>query len=145
MSDFSNEQDKETNPARRSFLKGTAVAGMMGAVGVSLAAAEPAPPLQNKWTPSTDKLPADIQADLARRAKLTEELPKPAGLRPNAQLDARFPVYYKTPVGESFRLLTDYFAAFASRDVQGVASLMHFPYATFEGIEPIVYQTAQDF
>jgi hypothetical protein len=42
-------------------------------------------------------------------------------------------------------LLTDYFAAFASRDVQGVASLMHFPYATFEGIEPIVYQTAQDF
>src|SRR5277367_4514312 len=46
----------------------------------------------------------DVQADLERRAKLTQYLPKPDGLRPKAQLDGRFPVYFETSIPEGMRL-----------------------------------------
>jgi hypothetical protein len=64
-------------------------------------------------------------------------------------VDARFPMYYQTSVKQGMSLLTDYFAAMASRDMGGVASTLHFPYATFDEIfgevDPIVYKTADDF
>jgi hypothetical protein len=78
-------------------------------------------------------------------AKLTEELPKPAGLRPNAQLDARFPICYETSVAEGMRLALQYFAAVTRRDLAAAAGTLHFPFATYEGVEPLVYQTEQDF
>jgi hypothetical protein len=60
-------------------------------------------------------------------------------------LDARFPVYYKTAVPEAMRLLTEYFAAFNERDMETVAKTLHFPYATYEGIEPLLYHSADEF
>ena len=60
-------------------------------------------------------------------------------------LDARFPVYYKTSVPEAMRLVTDYFAAYNDRDLAAVARTLHFPYATYEGTEPILYHNADEF
>jgi hypothetical protein len=60
-------------------------------------------------------------------------------------LDARFPVYYRTSVPEAMRLLTEYFAAYNERDLAAVARTLHFPYATYEGTEPLIYKSAQEF
>ena len=125
---------------RRRFLQG-AVTGLVGAAGLKA------------QQPTRDQLRAtmmsnvegDIKRDLEMRAKATEELPKPAKLRDGAMLDARFSVYYKTSVPEAMRLLTDYFAAYNDRDLNAVAQTLHFPYATYEGNEPLVYKTAQEF
>jgi hypothetical protein len=145
-------EETDINSGRRDFLAGTATAAaasaavsVLGTIGTMPAFAQPARQAQQGWRPNNDALPPDIKADIERRSKLTEELPKPAGLRPNAQLDARFPVYFQTPVAQAMKYLTDYFAAFCSRDLDGVASTLHFPYATYEGIEPIVYETAKEF
>jgi hypothetical protein len=132
-----------SNVKRRDFLFGSASAGVLGAVMGTGAFAQSTE--QQQWAPDNSSLPPEIRQDLERRAKLKEELPKPAGLRPNAQLDGRFPVSYQTSVAMAMKYLLDYFAAFSSRDLQGVASTIHFPYATYEGIEPIVYQTADEF
>jgi hypothetical protein len=125
------------------FLLGTATASLLGTAAIKSVFAETA--TQQGWTPDNASLPQGIRDDIERRLKLTEELPKPAGLRPNAQLDGRFPVSYKTSVPEAMKYLTEYFAAFSSRDLAGVASTLHFPYATYEGVEPIVYQSVQEF
>jgi hypothetical protein len=80
---------------------------------------------------------------------MPEDHEKPKGMRPLAMVDARFPMYYQTSVKQGMSLLTDYFAAMASRDIEGVADTLHFPYATFDEIfgevDPIVYKTADDF
>jgi hypothetical protein len=60
-------------------------------------------------------------------------------------LDARFPVYYETSVAVAMPLLTKYFAAMSRRDMRAVADTLHFPYATYEGTEPNVYQSAEEF
>src|SRR5579864_702724 len=156
MIDFPNEpkndeKKTETNEDRRRFLKGAA--GVIGAVGIASAALSPAAAAQQTGAMSVDSLKQDmmngieddVKADLALRAQAVEELPKPAGLRPNAMLDARFPVSYETSVSEGTRLLTQYFAAASRRDMAAVAKTLHFPYATYEGVEPIIYATEQDF
>ncbi|HEX9896270.1 MAG TPA: hypothetical protein VGA85_01230, partial [Dehalococcoidales bacterium] len=101
------------------------------------------------WPEIWSKLSPDTKAEIERYAKMPEDHPKPKGLRPLAMVDARFPMYYQTSVKEGMRLLTDYFAAMASRDMDGVASTLHFPFATFDEIfgevDPIVYKTADDF
>ena len=147
-------EENGINRGRRDFLAGTAavlasgaawVVSVLGTIGATPAFAQSARPAQQGWTPNNDALPPAIKADIERRSRLTEELPKPAGLRPNAQLDSRFPVYFQTPVAQAMKYLTDYFAAFVNRDLDGVASTLHFPYATYEGIEPIVYESAREF
>jgi hypothetical protein len=60
-------------------------------------------------------------------------------------LDARFPVYYRSSVPEAMRLVTEYFAAYNDRDMAAVARTRHFPYATYEGTEPLVYRSADEF
>lgn len=87
----------------------------------------------------------DIKKDLEMRAAASEELSEPKNLKPGGMLDARFPVYYRTAIPEAMRLVTEYFAAFNDRDMAAVAKTLHFPYATYEGIEPIVYKSAQEF
>lgn len=67
---------------------------------------------------------------------------RPAGLRPQAQLDARFPVAFESSVPAAMQLLTAYFAALSRRDLAGMAATLHFPFATYEGIEPVVIETA---
>ena len=75
----------------------------------------------------------------------TAEFPRPRGLLPGGQSDSRFPVSFQTPVKEGFRLVTDYFAALNQRDVAGIARTLHFPFAIYENIEPLVYQSQAEF
>src|SRR4029077_6230981 len=43
---------------------------------------------------------------------------QPAGLRPGAQLDSRFPVSFAKPVSEGLRLVMEYFTALSQRDLE---------------------------
>lgn len=70
---------------------------------------------------------------------------KPADLRPGAQLDSRFPVSFSEPVTEGLRLVIAFFTALNQRDVAGIADTLHFPFAIYEDIEPLVYETRADF
>jgi hypothetical protein len=146
-----DEKKEGASPDRRSFLQGAA-AGLLGAAALAPAFA------QSGGTGSIggetrDQLRQDmlagieddIKKDLDMRSKAAEELPRPKNLRPGGMLDARFPVYYKTSVPEAMRLLTEYFAAYNDRDYAAVARTLHFPYATYEWTEPIIYKTAEEF
>jgi hypothetical protein len=81
----------------------------------------------------------------AQTANAASEFPKPTTLRDGAQLDSRFPVSFATPVSESLRLVMEYFTALNQRDAAAIARTLHFPFAIYETIEPIVVQSAADF
>src|SRR6185295_11934285 len=85
------------------------------------------------------------QSGAAQTARAGDDFEKPAGLRPGAQLDSRFPVSFARPVSEGLRLVMEYFTALSQRDVQGIARTLHFPFAIYENIEPIVVPSAADF
>jgi hypothetical protein len=135
-------KESDPNVARRRFLMGAAagagVLSAIGALGERVGAA-------GSQAAQGGNIPPDMQADIQDRTRTAEELPRPVGLRTNSMLDARFPVYYRASVGEAMKLLTEYFALFSARDLAGVANTMHFPYATYEGVEPIVYKTTAEF
>jgi hypothetical protein len=59
--------------------------------------------------------------------------------------DCRFPVAYEASVPEAMAVITRYFTALAKRDLSAMARTLHFPYATYEGVEPTVYENAQAF
>ncbi len=73
------------------------------------------------------------------------DLARPAGMHPLGQLDARFPVSFEETVPNSLALLARYFAALARRDAEAMADLLHFPFATYEGTEPDVVETREQF
>lgn len=110
--------------SRRRFMQQIGAAGLAGVSSRRLAAA---------------------QVRAAPPAAGDEEFPKPAALRDRAQLDSRFPVSFRASVGEGLRLVTEYFTALNQRDLQGIAETLHFPFAIYEGIEPVVVQSATDF
>lgn len=139
-------KENDLNVARRRFLMGAAAgAGVLSAVAMPGTLGAPIEGAQQGQAPNNGNIPPDMEADIESRAKTPEELPKPAGLRSNSMLDARFPVYYRPSLAEAMRVLTEYFALFSTRDLGGLASTMHFPYATYEGVEPIAYKSAQEF
>ena len=70
---------------------------------------------------------------------------KPGDLPPGGQSDSRFPVSFATPVKEGLRLVMDYFTAQNQRDLGAIAKTLHFPFAIYEQIEPVVFQTEADF
>ena len=105
MADGKAENVGFLNINRRDFLVAGASAGVLGAMGAERAFGQAYG--QDEWKPDNLSLPPDIRQDLDRRAKLKEELPKPAGLRPNAQLDGRFPVSYQTSVAAAMKYLMD--------------------------------------
>jgi hypothetical protein len=157
MTELTNERNmrekhSEADAERRRFLKGAAAVGAIGTAAIASVLGSPAA-AQQTGDLSVDRLRQDmmggieddVKKDLQLRANETEELPKPAGLREAGMLDARFPVYYETSVAIAMPLLTRYFAALSRRDMHEVAQTLHFPYATYEGTEPIVYQSVQDF
>jgi len=82
-----------------------------------------------------------------RSTRLPEgaDVPTPAGLKPLGQLDARFPVAYETSVPDAMRVMTNWMAALANRDPGAMARQLHFPFALFEGTEPIVIESAEAF
>ena len=73
-----------------------------------------------------------------------EEFPRPATLRQGAQLDSRFRVSFAAAVSNGFRLVTDYFTALSERNLEGIASTLHFPFALYEDIEPVIVNSAAD-
>ena len=111
----------ELVPARRSFLQGLA--------GLGAAAAA---------------------SGFASRASAQLALPrgypsKPPGMNPIGQLDARYPVTYEVSVPEGFRVLTQWFAALNRRDLAAMARSMHFPFAIYEDIDPILLESVAQF
>jgi hypothetical protein len=108
---------------RRAFLQ---TVGMVGAAGMSAA-----------------RVVAQTRAP--QPATGPAEFSKPEGLRVGGQLDSRFPVSFAAPVSQGLRLVTEYFTALNQRDVEGITRTLHFPFAIYEDIGPIVVQTAADF
>lgn len=52
---------------------------------------------------------------------------------------------FAEPVTEGLRLVIAFFTALNQRDVQAMADTLHFPFAIYEDIEPLVYQSRADF
>jgi hypothetical protein len=107
---------------RREFVKTMGAAGALSAMGAA----------------------AEADAAQAAQAGGPAEFQRPPNLRAGAQLDSRFPVSFATPVTEGFRLVTEYFTALSQRDLDALARTLHFPFAIYEDIEPIVVASAAD-
>ena len=140
-------EDQTKRSGRRRFLR-TAAAGLVGSAVANEAFAQKPAAGETRDQLRQDMMAAiepDLKKDLEMRAAAAEELPEPKNLKPGGMLDARFPVYYRTAIPEAMRLVTEYFAAFNDRDMAAVARTLHFPYATYEGTEPIVYKSAEEF
>jgi len=143
------EKRETRGSGRRGFLQ-HAVAGLLGATAAPLFAQSRTSPVEGE---TREQLRGDMMAgieddvkkDLQMRSAVTEELLAPRNIKPGGMLDARFPIYYRTSVPEAMRLLTEYFAAFNERDLAAAARTLHFPYATYEGTEPLIYKTAEEF
>jgi hypothetical protein len=149
MSDEQKAEGKRS-PRRREFLQRVATGTVLGAMAPAFAQSPQASANGGETREQLRQdmmsgIEDDIKRDLDMRARAAEELPRPKNLRTGGMLDARFPVYYKTAVPEAMRLLTEYFAAFNERDMETVAKTLHFPYATYEGIEPLLYHSADEF
>ena len=142
----SDQKKRNTGSDRRSFLRGAAT-GLLGAAAVPAFAqsARSGEAREQLRRDMMEGIEDDIKKDLQMRAGAAEELSEPKNIKPGGMLDARFPACYRTSVPESMRLLTEYFAAFNERDLAAVARTLHFPYATYEGTEPLIYKTAQEF
>jgi len=105
---------------RRRFVRAVGAAGVAGAFGPLSAA------------------PAFAgQQDAA-------DFAKPANLKAGAQLDSRFPVSFAEPLAHSFRLVTEYFAALGQRNLEALSHTLHFPFAIYEEIEPVVVNSAAE-
>jgi hypothetical protein len=105
---------------RRDFLRSSAAAGF-----ISLA-------------------PAVAIARPLFQASSADQYPQvPANIAPLAQLDSRFPITYEIAVPTALALLTKYFRALASRDLAGMAETLHFPFATYEGTDPVLIESAE--
>jgi hypothetical protein len=69
---------------------------------------------------------------------------KPAGLKPGAELDGRFPVMYETSVPETMKLAAEYMAALTRRDLDGLSRLFHYPFVTYEGIDTVIVNSREE-
>lgn len=119
-----DEQASEVDNGRRGFFR---TAGAIGAIGALGAVAG-----------------ASMLAQQAH-AQGNRTFETPQGLPPGGQSDSRFPVSFAEPVTNGLRLVMEYFTALNQRNLQGIADTLHFPFAIYEDIEPIVYQSARDF
>jgi hypothetical protein len=119
---MTDRASEEKAADRRTFLKSAAAAGLLGAVATApgLIPSAEAAPQANKENPQT-----------------------PAGLRPGAEPDCRFPEFYQTSVPAGMRLVTDYFAALSRRDPRGMAQTLHFPFLSYEGTEPVIVESVE--
>jgi hypothetical protein len=80
------------------------------------------------------------------KKKTTQEMEfaTPKGLRPGSQLDARFPISYQLSVPEAMRVIIKYFQALSQRDMAEVAKSLHFPFALYEDIDPVVVNSKKE-
>lgn len=77
---------------------------------------------------------------------LTEdmEFETPEGLRPGAQLDARFPVSYQTSVPEAMRVMVEFFTGLSQRNMADIAKTFHYPFAIYEDVDPVLVESESD-
>jgi hypothetical protein len=111
---------------RRGFIKGVAVTGMLGAFGLTPAAT---------WAAEEG---GGVRDD-------SQDLHAPAGVKPGAEADTRFPLYYEHSAPESMRRVMQWFAALSRRDMAGMADNMQFPFLTYEGTDPVVFNSRDEF
>jgi hypothetical protein len=121
MANVLNENEAGSGPDRRSFVKG-ATLGLVGAAAIG-------------------SLSAQAQSSAAGEV---EDPQTPAGLKPGAIVDSRFPVFYESSVPEGMKLLTQYFKGMQQRDLQAMAQTLHYPFVTYERNQPVVIKTADD-
>jgi hypothetical protein len=114
-------KETEVNSDRRNLMKVATAAGLLGAVGIAPGLAE------------AQEQRAEVQ-----------DPPKPAGLKPDAELDGRFPVMYETSVPETMKLATQYMAALSRRDLDGLSRLFHYPFVTYEGIDTVIVNSREE-
>ncbi len=124
MPETTNNQSAEEQTAsdRRTFISGAASAGLLGALALTTASA---------------------QQTTAGRPSAAQDPEAPAGLGPRAMVDNRFPLTYETSVPEGVRVLMQYFAALSRRDLKAMADVLHFPFVSIEGTEPVVVETPE--
>jgi hypothetical protein len=72
------------------------------------------------------------------------EVPRPPKLGPRAMLDNRFPVTF-AGVPKATEVMIGYFTALGQRDLRGMAEYLHFPFGSFEGIDPVEVKTPEAF
>lgn len=109
----------EVNSDRRNFMKVATVAGLAGAAMMAPGLAE------------------------AQQTEVKDP-EKPAGLKPGAELDGRFPVMYESSVPETMKLAAQYMAALSRRDLGGLSELFHYPFVTYEGIDTVVVNSKDE-
>jgi hypothetical protein len=112
--DISKHAEEPVSDRRDFITAAAALGGLAGAMLIPSAMAQPAEP----------------------------EAPK--GLGPRAMVDNRFPVTYANSVPQGVSLVTQYFVALSERNLKGIADLLHFPFATFEGAEAVIVQTPDE-
>lgn len=118
------KQDQNPTQSRRDFFRTASMIGAASALGISAG--------------------MSLGAKSAQ-AQSSSGFAQPDGLLPGGQSDSRFPVSFQESVSNGLRLTTEFFTALNQRDLEGIASLLHFPFAIYEDIEPLVYQNAREF
>ncbi len=116
----------EVNTDRRNLMGIATAAGLAGAVGMAGAA-------QAAAAAAPQPAAAGAQDPVA-----------PAGLKPGAELDGRFPVMYESSVPEAMKLATQYVAALAKRDLDALSRLFHYPFVTYEGIDTVIVNSREE-
>jgi hypothetical protein len=129
MIDGSSDRDGRERPEgaqtdRRDFVRSVATAGVVGAAGFVSA------------------LVGRSEAASPPQAE-TRDPAAPAGLGPKGIPDLRFQICYDS-VPHGVAVLTQYFAALTRRDLKGMARSLQFPFATYEGADPVVVETPED-
>ena len=117
-----NDGNEQTDAGRRDFITG-ASAGLLGALALAA--------------------PATAQQTTGSRSTQAQDPQAPASLGPHAMVDNRFPLTYETSVPEGVRVLMQYFAVLSRRDLKGMADVLHFPFVSIEGTEPIVVESSE--
>jgi hypothetical protein len=60
-------------------------------------------------------------------------------------LDNRFPESFSESVPKSCEVIMGYFTALNRRDLRAMAQYLHFPFASFEGADPVLVSTPEEF
>lgn len=114
--------DSLTQPDRRSFMKGAAAAGLLGAIAA-------APVL-------TEQARAEGQIN-------SQGVFGPGGPARKPALDLRNPESF-AGIADATRVVMDHFKALNQRDIKSLADTLHFPFGSFEQVDVVVTKTPED-
>ena len=89
-------------------------------------------------------MPAMGQAEASDGIPGATQVERPSDLGPRAMLDNRFPVTYSDSVPKACQVLVGYFTALSQRNLNGMAEYLHFPFASFEGVEAVRVNTPEE-